>query len=319
MDIWRRQMKLLSMSGFVPEQICDTIRFTQYSGDRNITHYCGYASDFISQVLNDDTVDGAVFPKSCDSSRIILSYLAGADKFVYPINVPPAGTYGAEDFLAASIRHYKEAVESYYGITINDIAERIEIIHERNLKLKELYDSIRELSFGEYLFSIHDMLRKPLREQNVPSGRKRGNDGKPVFIVGSFMANIDVAIAIEKVGLNVIGDTLPESGRLVSVPPAKIGNDIYAGIARSILSGRLSPTQNSFKKIIEADIAELRKKGARGVIFVTQKYCEPYDFLFAAYKPALDSIGIPVLRFSLSDTEDSRKAELALEAFADTI
>lgn len=31
-------MKLLSMSGFVPEQICDIIRFTKYKGERSITH-----------------------------------------------------------------------------------------------------------------------------------------------------------------------------------------------------------------------------------------------------------------------------------------
>lgn len=312
-------MKILSMSGFVPEQICDTLRFSQYSGDRNIAHYCGYASDFISQVLQDDSIDGAVFPKSCDSSRIISSYLSGADKFIYQINVPPAGTHGAESFLAASIQRYKRAVESYYGITIHDIEERIEIVNGRNLELKELYDNIEELSFPRYLAAIHGMLKKPLREQTVPSIVKGKNGGKPIFIVGSFLANIDVAKAIEEAGLNVVGDTLTESGRLVSVPPVDATGDIYAGIAKSLLRGRLSPTQNSFRKIIEADMDELQKKGAKGVIFVTQKYCESYDFLFSAYKPALDSIGIPVLQISLSDTGDSRKTGLALEAFANTL
>ena len=33
-------MNILALSGFVPEQICDTVRFTRYTGDRNITHYC---------------------------------------------------------------------------------------------------------------------------------------------------------------------------------------------------------------------------------------------------------------------------------------
>lgn len=312
-------MKILSMSGFVPEQICDTIRFSQYSGDRNITHYCGYASDFISQVLHDDGIDGAVFPKSCDSSRIISSYLSGTDKFIYQINAPPTGTHGAESFLAASIQRYKKAVELYYGITINDIEERIEVVNGRNLRLKELYDNIGELSFPQYLAAIHDMLKKPLREQTVQSAMKGKNSGKPVFIVGSFLANIDVAKAIEEAGLNVVGDTLTESGRLVSIPPVDNVGDIYTGIAKSLLQGRLSPTQNSFRKIIEADMDELQKKGAKGVIFVTQKYCEPYDFLFSAYKPALDSIGIPVLHVSLSDTEDSRKTGLVLGAFADTL
>lgn len=312
-------MKILSMSGFVPEQICDTIRFSQYSGDRNIAHYCGYASDFISQVLHDDSIDGAVFPKSCDSSRIISGYLSGADKFVHQINVPPVGVHDAESFFASSIRWYKEAVESYYGILINDIAERTEIVNARNLKLKELYGSIGELSFPGYLAAIHDMLRKPLREQRSPLSVRGGSGGKPVFIVGSFLANVDVAEAIERAGLNVVGDTLTESGRLASIPPVDDTEDIYTGIAKSLLHGRISPTQNSFRRIIRADMAELQKKGAKGVIFITQKYCEPYDFLFSVYKPVLDSAGIPSLRISLSDTQDARKTELALEVFADIL
>ena len=85
-------MKILSMSGLIPEHICDTVRFTQYTGDRNISHYCGYASDFISQVIQDDTIDGAVFPKSCDSTRILLSYLSDTEKFIHQINVPQIGS-----------------------------------------------------------------------------------------------------------------------------------------------------------------------------------------------------------------------------------
>ena len=53
-------MKLLAMSGLIPEQICDVVRFTQYAGERNLPHYCGYASDFISQVMQDNRIDGAV-------------------------------------------------------------------------------------------------------------------------------------------------------------------------------------------------------------------------------------------------------------------
>lgn len=34
-------MKILAMSDLVPEQICDIVRFTKYSGDLRISHYCG--------------------------------------------------------------------------------------------------------------------------------------------------------------------------------------------------------------------------------------------------------------------------------------
>ena len=95
-------MKILSLSGFVPEQICDTVRFTQYEGERTISHYCGYASDFISQVMNDASIDGAVFPKSCDSTRVISSYLAECGKFLYQFRFDVAGIQEIQK----SIWHY---------------------------------------------------------------------------------------------------------------------------------------------------------------------------------------------------------------------
>lgn len=313
-------MRILSMSGFVPEHICDTVRFTRYSGERNLSHYCGYASDYISQVLHDDSIDGAVFPKSCDSTRIISSYLSPSGKFLYQFNIPPYGAAGGEDFFAASIRQYKEEVEKYYHIEICDIRERVEKINRRNRQIAGLYENVAEVSYGEYLESVHHMLCQPLMEQTAdfqPETRKPTE--KKVFLVGSFLSNTEIVRIIEEAGLTIVGDTLTESGRLASMPPVVNQENIYREIARSILSQRLSPTQNSFREIMKSDMEEIRRKGVRGVIFVTQKYCEPYDYLYSVYKEVTEGMGVDMLKLSLNDTEDGSKAALAVEAFADTL
>lgn len=313
-------MKILSMSGFVPEHICDTVRFTRYTGDRGFSHYCGYASDFVSQVMQDDSIDGAVYPKSCDSTRIISSYLGEDGKFMYQINVPPFGVPGAEEFLAHSIRGYKEAVEHYYRFSIDDVERRAQSINARNAAIKESYEKIDGVSYSDYLKTIHEMMKLPLFEQRWDGAvHVKAPTEKKVFLVGSFLSNIRIPAAMEEAGLTIVGDTLPESGRLVSMEPVDFVGDIYKGIARSMLSARLSPTQNSFKDIVGVDIKEIVSKEVRGVIFVMQKYCEPYEYLFSVYKSELDSLGIPVLKLSLSGTEDDGKASLALEAFADTL
>ena len=313
-------MRILSMSGFVPEQICDTVRFTQYAGERNISHYCGYASDFVSQVIQDNRIDGAVYPKSCDSTRVITSYLSGSGKFFHQINVPSYRTIGAEDYFAYSIKSYKKAIENYYGILINDIEQRIEKINHRNKVIGQIYDDISSISYTHYLESIHHMLKMPLIEQDwKDSIEARTSTGKDVFIVGSFLSNIEIVRLIEASGLTIVGDTLPESGRLVSVQPVELGEDIYKGIAVSLLSARISPTQNSFRLILEKDVEEIKRKSVKGVIFITQKYCEPYDYLYSVYKPAVESLGIAMLQLTVNDTEDIRKVALALEAFADTL
>ena len=311
-------MKILSMSGFVPEHICDTVRFTQFSGDRNISHYCGYASDFISKVIQDGSIDGAVYPKTCDSSRIITSYLSDAGKFIFQLSVPYRDAAGADKFLAASIRSYKESIEKYYGVKLSNFVERCKILNQRNRKLAEAYENLESISYHEYISSVHQMLGLPLKEQVVQDyGKGAGQGGKRVFLVGSFLANTDIAKLIEDVGFNIVGDNLPESGRLASSKPVALDeSDLYLSIARSMLSQRLSPSQNNFKEIIEKDLKEMKEKGADAVIFISQKYCEPYDYFYSVYKRM--SGEIPVLRLAVNDTEDSRKIGLALEAFADT-
>lgn len=312
-------MKILSMSGFVPEHICDTVRFTQFSGDRNLSHYCGYASDFISQVIRDKRIDGAVYPRTCDSSRIITSYLSEAGKFTFQLYVPYRDAPGADVCLAASIRDYKGSVERYYGVTLPDVARRCEILNERNKKLAKVYEELENISYYRYITSLHEMLRLPLKEQAFfDLGKGAGHSAKRVFLVGSFLANTDIAKLIEDVGFVVVGDDLPESGRLISSKPVDPGaDDLCLSIARSILSQRLSPSQAQFKEILEKDLREIKEKGAEAVIFISQKYCEPYDYLYSVYRRMLGDI--PILRLGVHDTEDLGKIGLTLEAFADTL
>ena len=312
-------MKILSMSGLIPEHICDTVRFTQYTGDRNISHYCGYASDFISQVIQDDTIDGAVFPKSCDSTRILLSYLSDTEKFIHQINVPQIGLVGSIQYFASEICRYKENVEKYFGIRIDDIGERIELINKRNQELKAIYDSLDSILYSDYIRTIHHLLTLPLHEQKIPKIEENASDNKRVYLIGSFIYNIEIIRTIESVGLKIVGDDLPESGRLVSGKRISPGKDYYESIARNILEQHRSPSQNGFRTILENDIREIENKDISGVIFICQQYCEPYEYYYSLIKKELDQKGIQVLKLSLSGVDDLRRSTIALEAFADTL
>ena len=193
-------MKLLSMSGFIPEQICDTVRFSGYAGERNISHFCGYANDFISQVINDDTIDGAIFPKSCDSTRVIKSYIQDANKFSFQINVPARNDELSVVFFAKQIEKLKNPIEQYFDISIDDIPDRIQRINNRNKKIGTYYNKIENYSYADYLRKIHIMMQNPLMDEYDFSIKKTNNNGKRVFIVGSFLSNTNIAEKIENNG-----------------------------------------------------------------------------------------------------------------------
>ena len=314
------EMKILSMSGFVPEQIIDTVRFTGFDGNERLSHYCGYASDFISQVKEDDSIDGAVFPKSCDSSRSIGSYLDETGKFLYSMPVPAIRDEGSVAYFADILRDYKTKLEKHFNLTISDdeIKARDEIISERNGKIAAAYGKLKYLSYASYIREVHVSLNAPYAFDE--SLIKTGIDGKSVYLVGSFLAGVELADCIEKAGMKVVGDNLPESGRMAGQFDRTVSSeDIYLKIASDILCRRPSPTQDLFNEIISRDLEEINDKGIRGVIFATQKYCEPYDYLFSVYKKALDEQCIPVLQVQLSDSMDAGAHAFALEAFADII
>ena len=313
-------MNILSLSGFIPEQICDTIRFMQYPGETIISHYCGYTADYISQVLCDPEIDGAVFPRSCDSCRVIKPYLSDCSKFVYQLTVPARQDSIAIDFFASQILDYQHQIESYYNVSLTDVVQRIELVNERNRYLAQIYGSLSDCSFSDYLDMIHTMLRRPLVHQlNGCTSLRPSSQGKPVYIVGSFLSNVNVAKSLQDYGLKVVGDNLTESKRLFSAPASPTKGNVYHNIAKSILHTRLSPSQNNFRCILQNDLNEILEKKVQGVIFVTQKFCEPYDYLFSVYKKMLDEYDIPIIQLVMSNSTNSGNIDLALETFCNML
>gem|GEM_PF-467173 len=309
-------MKILSMSGFVPEAICDTVRFNGFKGDAGYSHYCTYASDYISQVLSDDTIDGAVFPKTCDSSRSISSYIGESGKFVYPLAVPVVRSDDAISYYAYVIRDYKTAIEAHYGISISEdeIYDRFRMVEARNASINSLYESLADgLSYSSYINAIHENFTKPLAEQKIETSGQSA--GIPVFLLGSYMTNAGIVDSAEKNGLRIIGDDLPESNRIAK-RAFPVVDDIYQLVALQVLSSRTSPTQNSYSDRIKETIEEIGKKGCMGVLVVTQRFCEPYDYYYSVLKKALDDSGIPSLKLELDGSLDQNLHEAELGAFA---
>ena len=314
-------MKLLTLSSFIPTQICDTIRYIDYPSAQTLPHYCPYVSAYIDQVLNDPEIDGAVYPRSCDSCRAVTGYLADqTDKFFYQLSIPTRQDSSAVTYLATELRRYQQAVENHYNIRLTDIPRRSQAVNIRNKKISDIYQDSPNISYKAYLDMLHNLLSKPLYDQTVPTDLpSKPINGKPVYLVGSFLTNTELAAQIEAAGLSIVGDNLTQSKRLFAMPETDIAGDIYENIAYSLLYNHLSPTQNNFRKILEDDLSEIKQKSVKGVIFVTQKYCEPYDYLYSVYKQMLDEQEIPVLKLTLTWSSDNQRAATVIEAFADIL
>jgi hypothetical protein len=107
-------MKLLTFSNFVPEQLADTVRFIQYQGTFRQSHYCSYVQDFLSQAMEDTSIDGAVFPNSCDSARIAIDYLDANKKYCYQLKHPIQRDADGIRYFAQVIKEYQESLEVFF-------------------------------------------------------------------------------------------------------------------------------------------------------------------------------------------------------------
>ena len=188
------------------------------------------------------------------------------------------------------------------------------MVEARNASINSLYESLADgLSYSSYLNAIHENFTKPLAEQKIETSGQSA--GIPVFLLGSYMTNAGIVDSAEKNGLRIIGDDLPESNRIAK-RAFPVVDDIYQLVALQVLSSRTSPTQNSYSDRIKETIEEIGKKGCMGVLVVTQRFCEPYDYYYSVLKKALDDSGIPSLKLELDGSLDQNLHEAELGAFA---
>lgn len=60
--------------------------------------------------------------------------------------------------------------------------------------------------------------------------------------------------------MNIVGDRLSESRRLLFAPEVSAEGDLYENIERSLLAGMPSPLQEAFAKILSEDRDEIIQK-----------------------------------------------------------
>jgi benzoyl-CoA reductase/2-hydroxyglutaryl-CoA dehydratase subunit BcrC/BadD/HgdB len=179
-----------------------------------------------------------------------------------------------------------------------------------------VYTQSQALSYSEYIGQINIMLSHPLTDwrKYAPAPKNSFFAGKKVYVVGPFLEDVAMLCHIEKAGLQIVGDNLTNSKRLLWSDYVFDKKTIFSDIAAHILKYQVSPTSNRFAVTWDKDFAEIKSKNVQGVIFIHPKFCEPYDYLFAMYSQRLENEGIPTLCVNTGNENISM-----LEAFSEMI
>ncbi len=273
---------------YVPEEIIHAagalpIRITGYSEeveleDGNAYFYvnnCSFSRSCLQLGLKGgyEFLDGVVAGSTCDGARRLfdLWHYYIKTPFQHMITVPRKYTEEAHELYYKQIEQFKQHLEEFLGITIDDKAllKSIHLYNESRALLKKLYE-FRKLDeppitgaetmevldasfrmpkelFNKYLVNLLDELAK---SENAYKSRAR------VMIAGSVMANPEFIKCIEGQGALVVTDELCTSTRYWSDPVVlKEGEPVLKSLSRRYLNNfpcaRMVPSDERFRRILD--------------------------------------------------------------------
>jgi benzoyl-CoA reductase/2-hydroxyglutaryl-CoA dehydratase subunit BcrC/BadD/HgdB len=151
---------------------------------------------------------------------------------------------------------------------------------------------------------------------------KTGGSGNliPVFLAGNMTHSDSYFSFIEEAGAIVVQDDLCSGTRFLRLMTPEDADPIE-GLTNRYLTSFLCPTKHQGAQAhIETLLNEVQKSGAKGVIFLLYKYCEPHFFDYPDLKKALESKGIPTLLLEVEDPSYSiGQLKIRIQAFVEML
>lgn len=261
-----------------------------------------------------DQLDGMIFHSICDPAKNLASVFRRnfpklAVEFIhYPQNLESPR---AVDYLVTEYARVREGLAELAGHEITDEQIRSSIsaynaVRSRIRKLDQIrLDSPERISAAETTALLRAgtrMMPGPfagLLDQAMDSIRARKpqpRDRIPVVLEGSFCEQppLELIEAIEETGCSVLDNDF-QLGIRWFTEDVPINHDPLRALAHSYVNRSVGSAVKHDLRQAKADalLGKVRRAGARAVVVLTPKFCEPALFDYALYRIALEERNIP--------------------------
>ena len=155
----------------------------------------------------------------------------------------------------------------------------------------------------------------------LPQRARRPKDSVRVAVVGPFceQPTLDLLDLLEEVGCYVVDDELQMLHRWYGATP--LDDDPLTALARAYVTSpvdigvRAVPTTKA-----AAVLDRVKRSNAKGVLFLTAKFCEPALEDVVLYRRALDAAKVPYLHLEFEERSSAyEQSRLQLETFVESI
>lgn len=318
-------LEMITASGCIPFRVRGNVHEPITMGDTLLeTIVCPYyRSCFDLSVKGKyDFLSGLVIPHSCDSmvrSFSTWSYSLPYSYFHF-LNIPSVCVESSFEFFNAELNTFRKSLEKFLGKTITDedLFEAIRVHNENRDQVRALYDFRKadlpllsgteltmvltvgsSLPIGEAKALFDQVLVEIKRREKSPIKK-----GPRILIDGACLDNIELIQLVEKLGGNVVADTICNGARDYFPRTDEGGNPIDA-LGRRYLDKINCPKTYRENKTgtFEGDIASrfgdigayAKEFKVNGAILYVYKYCDPFGFEVPARKAYYKSINVPLL------------------------
>lgn len=290
--------EMILAAGFHPMRL-----FPQSSdivlAEEHLQAYCcslvrGVLEDSLSGIL--DSLDGAVFPHTCDSIQRLSDIWRMKNKYTFFSDVimpVKLNTASSKSYMKDVLQRFLNDLSNFTGksVTANDLKEAIALTNRIRTQMARIY-AYNALHPGTLpasdLFALVKgsmiMDRKEAAglletaadklETLTPSDSK----AKRIVISGSVCDLPDLYSAVEEAGGVVVGDDLCTGQRWSTALIDETGDPIAAMTDRYVNRVVCPAKHVSLYSRAENLVSIVKETNADGVIFMLLKFCDPHAF-----------------------------------------
>lgn len=334
---------------YTPEEIIHSMGLVPmgaWGGDLELKGAKSYFPTFICSIVQSivelgmkgcyEGVSAIVIPSLCDSLKVLgenWKYAVPSIPFIpmtYPQNRKPE--YGIA-YTRAGYERVVRDLEKATGVEFSEekLAASIKIYNEHNQVMRNLTQVLsehpevtaeeRSSLFKSGFFmkkEEHTALVKELIE--ALSEETPGDEKIKIVTTGVLTDGTDLLKILDEYGFHIVADDVAAESRQYRTDTEE-GKAPLTALAEKFASmDNCSVLYDAQKKRIQ-NIADMAKaSGAKGVLVVLTKFCDPEEFDYPLIKKACEEAGIPVVVVEVDrQMKNYEQARTAMETFRDMV
>jgi len=331
--------ELIWASGLLPMQILHSSGKITKSGQYLPEFLCAHLKGCLEQALNGELgyVDGVVIAHACEALRGFSGvWNRNVGIRSYFLQAPATSGKEAENYYHEELKLLWDFLGELSGQESSPerLREAIEIYNE-NRSLMKQFSELRKLPgspvSGRDVISVvkaglvipkdvhNDLLRKLLAWFRESPPVPDGTDKLKFTLFSNTLEESDVvAQVIEELGGRVVSDNFGY-GLRYCWEPIKVGSDPLRSLAGHYLKKIPCPGKYPLARIAEELTGMAKSSGSDGIIWITEKFCDPYLFEHPFLVDRIKAEGFRMLSLEAEEAGNLPRLKMKIEAFLESL